>query len=261
MARMMQLDPSQVTSAFKSLFDPTGPTSIRCFSVLAGGNAGKIMTDDLNHPTWGVVWEADDGTMYLGGALDLQVVNHVITILRQEGNVLFGFRDGDPLVSLFPPNPDAAARALEFDRSLEIRGLDLYLNRLPAGVEMHRMDRALLESSPHHDATVCRYGSIEGFLRNGVAVSLMRGNETLSEAYADVSVNGVREIGVTTQEPYRGQGLATITCAHLIRICAELGDRTFWDCAKHNPASAAVARKLGFGNEREYQLVAWFKSK
>ena len=258
---MLRISPGQVTSAFKSLFDPGGPTSIRCFAVLAGSNAGKILTDDWNHPTWGIVWEADDGAMYLGGAVDSDVVSSAITLLRKDGNVLFGFREGDPLVSLFPPNPDAAARALEFDRSLDLRGLDSYLGPLPAGQALHRMDRALLESSPHHGATIRRYGSVERFLEDGVAVCLMRDHEILSEAYADASVNGVREIGVTTQEAYRGQGLATITCAHLIRICAELGDRTFWDCAEHNPASAAVARKLGFTNEREYQLMAWFQPK
>lgn len=257
---MFQVDPSQLTSALRSLFDPTGPASIRCFSVLAGANAGKIMADDLRHPTWGIVWEADDGTMYLGGAPDSQVVSRAITVLREEGNVLFGFWDGDPLESTVP-NPDAAARVLEFDRPLDIGDLEGLLDRLPAGQEMHRMDRALLEASPHYEATVRRYGSVERFLEVGVAVSLMRGHETLCEAYADASVNGVREIGVTTQERYRGQGLATITCAHLIRICAELGDRTYWNCAKHNPASAAVARKLGFRDEREYQLIAWFKPK
>lgn len=258
---MYQVDPNQLTSAFRLLFDPAGPASIRCFSVLAGANAGKVMADDLRHPTWGIVWEADDGTMYLGGALNSQVVNGAITVLREEGNVLFGYWDSDPLGSIHLPNPDAAARVLEFDRPLDVGDLEPYLDRLPAGQEMHRMDRALLEASPHHDATVCRYGSIERFLEKGVAVCLMRGHEILCEAYADASVNGVREIGVTTQERYRGQGLATITCAHLIRICAELGDRTYWNCAKSNAASAAVARKLGFRNEKEYQLIAWFKSK
>jgi RimJ/RimL family protein N-acetyltransferase len=187
-------------------------------------------------------------------------VDSAIAILRQDGNVLFGFRDGDLLRDLFPPNPDLAARALEFDRSLDTAALDPYLDRLLAGHELQRMDRALLEASPHHAATISRYGSVQSLLETGVAVSLMRGHEILSEAYADISVNGVREIGVTTQEAHRGQGFATITCAHLIRICAQVGDRAYWDCAKRNPASAAVARKLGFENEREYQLIAWFKS-
>jgi RimJ/RimL family protein N-acetyltransferase len=257
---MVQVDARQVTSGFISLFDPAGPASIRCFSVLAGANAGKIMTDDLHRPTWGIVWEADDGTMYLGGAPNSQVVNDAIAELGREGNVLFGFRDERPLVGIDLPDPDAAARVLEYDRPLDTGDLDPYLGRLPAGYEVHRMDRALLLASAHHDATVQRYGSLEAFLEQGVAVCLLRGREILCEAYADGSVNGVREIGVRTGERYRGQGLATITCAHLIKACAEAGDRVYWNCAKSNAASAAVARKLGFQNQREYQLIAWFKA-
>lgn len=258
---MVEIDPHQVSPALVSLFDPSGPTALRCLAVLAGGNAGRILTDDASHPAWGVVWEADDGTMYLGGSPSSQVVRRAVAVFRREGNVLFGFRERNAQMDLFPPVPDAAAMCLEFDRSLDTAALAGYLDRLPEGFTVHRMDRTRLESSPHCAASVIRYGSLENFLDKGLGMCVLHGQIIVSESYADMSVGGVREIGVTTQEAYRGQGLATISCAHLIRICAELGDRTYWDCAKHNPASAAVARKLGFGSEREYHLVAWFKSK
>jgi RimJ/RimL family protein N-acetyltransferase len=37
-----------------------------------------------------------------------------------------------------------------------------------------------------------------------------------------------------------------------------MGQQTWWNCAKQNVASAALARKLGYRTEREYRVLAWF---
>ena len=52
--------------------------------------------------------------------------------------------------------------------------------------------------------------------------------------------------------------LAAIACAHLIRWCEQAGSASYWDCAALNAGSRALARKLGFRNERAYRLLAWF---
>jgi len=59
---MIHITPSQVTPQLTALFDPHAPARLRCFSVLAGQDAGKIMTDDPGRPSRGIVWEAGDGT-------------------------------------------------------------------------------------------------------------------------------------------------------------------------------------------------------
>ena len=258
---MIQIKPSQVTPALKSLFDPIAPTGIRCFAVLEGGNSGKIVTDDPDLPLWGYVWEADDGTLYRGGAQNEDILCSVVSILRQDGTVALGFRDGDPSVSLFPPHPDAGAACIEFDRPAGSSDLSPYLGRLPIGYDIHRMDRTLLESCPICDEKINRYGSLDNFFDKGLGVCILRGDEITCEAYADMEVMGVRELGVFTQKAYWGQGLATIACAYLINVCEESGCHTYWDCAKLNLASVAVARKLGFRSEREYKLLAWFPPK
>ncbi len=258
---MIQVSPDQVKPALASLFDPDVPASIRCFAVLAGGNAGKILTDDLDHPTWGAVWEAGDGTLYLGGSPNAQLVSSLISTRKQEGNALYGFKDGDRWVGLLPSDPDATATVLEFDRPCCSSNLGAYLDRLTDGHKLRRMGRALLERSLSYEDTICRYGSLDVLLDKGLAVCLMRGSQILCEAYADAGVMGVRELGVRTHEAYRGHGFATMTCAYLLKLCDESGCGAYWNCAKHNSASAAVARKLGFTNEREYQLVAWFGPK
>jgi RimJ/RimL family protein N-acetyltransferase len=55
------------------------------------------------------------------------------------------------------------------------------------------------------------------------------------------------------------KGYATITCAHLIQEMEQQGYLTYWNCAKDNQASIALARKLGYQTEKVYRLLAWFR--
>lgn len=258
---MIQIDHTQVTPVLVSMFHLDAPTGIRALAVLAGGIAGKIFTDDRACPHWGLVWEADDGTLYRGGSYDREVLSVVVALLRQEGMVAAGFRADDPSVALFPPDPQAGAKCLELDRPIGSSDLSPYLGELPAGYTIQRMDRTLLERNPKLDEKLHRYGSIENLLNTGIAVCITCGNEIVCEAYADMEIMGRREIGIATQATYRKQGLATFACAHLIKLCEEAGSQTYWDCARLNLASVALARKLGFQNEREYELLAWFDLK
>ena len=256
---MIQINPNQVTPALASMFDLSMPTGIRALAVLAGGNAGKIITDDPISPHWGFACEADDGTLYRGGKYDKDILCEIVTLLRQDGVVALGFRDGDSDVDRFPTDPDAGAECLEFDRPVGCSDLSAYLSEPPIGYQMYRMGRACLERSPKYAENLNRYGSIENFLSRGMAVCLTHDDDIVCEAYADMEIMGMREIGIRTQEPYRKQGLATIACAHLIKLCEEAGAGTYWDCSKFNVGSVALAYKLGFQNERPYKLLAWFK--
>jgi len=255
---MIAIQPGQVTPALTALFDPEAPTAIRCFAVLQDANAGTIWVDDPSRPRSAYVWEADDGTLYRGGGQDAAGLLDAVTRLRQEGVVALGFREGDPDIALFPPEPNAGASCLEFHRPVGNSDLSPYLGPLPPGYALYRLDRARLGSSPQREAAIHRYGSLDNLLDKGLAVCLMHGDDTVCEAFADVDVRGTREMGVTTQKPYRGHGFATITCAYLVQLCEERGSSAYWDCAALNLPSAALARRLGFRNERPYRLLAWF---
>ncbi len=258
---MIQITPALVSDELRSMFHLGMPTGIRALAVLAGGNTGKILTDNPVRPHWCLVWEADDGTLYRGGEYDDAILNQAVNLLRQDGIVALGFRDGDPDIDRFPPEPDAGAECLEFDRPIGSSDLSPYLHFLPYGYSVQRMDRALLERSPRIEENINRYGNIESFLEKGIAVCILHKDEIVCEALADMDIQGTRELGIRTQEAHRRQGLATIACAHLIRLCEEAGSHTYWDCVKFNAGSVALAHKLGFQNERAYKLLAWFKPK
>jgi hypothetical protein len=144
---LIEITPQQVTPALISLFKVDAPTGIRALAVLAGGIAGRIFTDNPACPHCSLVWERDDGTLYRGGKVDRQILAEVVALLRQEHLVAVGFRPDDLVQAILPPEPQAGAQCLEFDRSIGAGDLSPFLDGLPAGYTLRRMDRTLIERS------------------------------------------------------------------------------------------------------------------
>lgn len=255
---MHEISPQDVTAELMALFDARAPASLRCCAVLDGTSRGRIFVDNRDRPRWGAVQEAAFGTVYFGGAPDAPTIHRLIATLRRDGDVLVGFWDGDPLEQLLPPSPDYVGRVLEFlDR--DAAPLQALVDRLPEGYAVRPVDRALFERCLWYADTVRAHGSAEAYLAKARAVCLMHGDEIVCEASTGPLIRGVRELGVITHERHRGREFATGTSAYLVAACEQAGERTYWNCAVTNVASAAVARKLGYRTEREYTLHAWFR--
>jgi RimJ/RimL family protein N-acetyltransferase len=229
------------------------PLSLRCFAVLNGDSAGVMLTDNPAVPTWSVVQEKSDGTIYLGGVLPPAVVGQVFAHLRRDGGVLYGAWLDEEWPAGLPSDSYYTGRVLEFvDRPAA-----LPLPPIPAGCELRPMDAELFRRTVWYEDTVRGFGSEAAFLAKGLGLCLLRGDEILCEASTGPAVSDLIELGVITREQHQGQGHATLTCTHLIELCRQRGYLTYWNCAKQNLASAAVARKLGYQTEREYKLLAW----
>jgi GNAT superfamily N-acetyltransferase len=256
---MIEVHPDQVTPELHALFDPHMPAGFRCFAVITGDVVGRILTDDPVHPTWGAVQEGAFGTVYPGGALAASTWHQLIAKLRADGDVLVGLWPDDTRIQLLPPAPDYAGFTLDFTNRTISVGVDGDLPQLPDGCHMCNLDRELFDRSEDPDFYCTLYGSAEQALEKLQARFLMQGDAICCESYAYFAALGTIEIAVSTSEPYRGRGYATITCAHLIQACEAQGYQTYWNCAKQNLASAAVARKLGYCTEKEYRLLAWYK--
>lgn len=100
-----------------------------------------------------------------------------------------------------------------------------------------------------HDDMVTASGTAENFLRQGIGLCLMAGDEICSEAYAVCRGAGSFEIGIVTAEAHRGRGYAFLVRQHLMRLCEASGQLTRWSCFADNTASAHLSRKLGFQTE------------
>ncbi len=246
----------QVSPNLRSLFSVDLPTGVRCWAILTGQAAGRVLADDPLQPRWAIVQELAGGTIYLGGSLTAPILSEVIRVLREEREVVAGLWPDDPRWQLLPPDPYYDGKAIDFTDRPAGDDLSRFLS-LPEGCRMQPVDGSLLPRLASYAWTVSIFGSPEKALEKGLGCCLMQDDTILSEALADAQADGLIEIGVYTHEPYRGRGYATLTCAHLIRACEARGFYTFWNAAAQNRASVALARRLGYRTEREFRVLAW----
>jgi hypothetical protein len=258
---MISITPAQVTSAVRALFRTDEMAATRCFSVLDGSvPGGKILVDNLPDPQWGVVQEAVDNDVFLGGNIDADAFADVFAGLRQEGDVLIGMPPEDPRLALFPPDAYYDSRVLEFYDRPTGQGLELFLRQVPADCMLRRLDRDLILRTEWGPNDVVVHGGLDAWERNCFGYVLMRGDEILSEATVGPGALGIYEPGVFTQEKHRGKGYGTMVTARLIQEIEAMGGQTFWNCTQKNVASAAIAHKLGYRIQKEFRCMAWRKT-
>lgn len=252
---ILQLAPAQMTPELRGLFNSTDPATVRCQAVLEGHAAGKIFTDHPETPSWGVLQEAAFGSIYLGGDVQAGLLQQLIITLRKKGDVLVGLYEADPRWQRVPSGADYCGYTLEF----EDREIRQDLPSVPDGCELRRLDPSLGKQILDRNLLIRMFGSIPRALEWGYGLCLLRDAALLCEAFAGPAASGVIEIGVETQPHHMRKGFAFLTCASLIHLMEMQGYRTYWNCAKGNLPSAALARKLGYQTEKEYRLMAWFR--
>lgn len=233
-----------------------------CSELIIGGviGSGAVWVGDREHPTWSVVQEPHDNSLYFGGPVDSHIVRSVIDQLRRVGDVLVGMWLDDPRLELLPGDHYYDGRTLEFyDRPLG-SGLSQYLDRLPNGCELHRLDRHSILHTEWGPADIQFAGGPVQWEQTHLGFCLLKEGHIVAEATAGPPALGLYEPGVFTQEAHRHQGYGTLVSARLIQEIETLGGRTYWNCAAQNLASAAIARKLGYRLEKEYRCIAWKKT-
>ena len=172
--------------------------------------------------------------------------------------MLIGLWPGDPRWKLLPQGLDFSGFTLDFtDRRPGPQNKPL--PKVPEDCNLHRMDLPLFERSADRSLYLAIYGSAQRALEKGYGICLTNHHELLCEAFAGPIAQGCVEIGTQTHIDHRRKGYATLTCMHLVLEMERMGYRTYWNCAKDNQASIALARKLGFQTEKEYHLMAWPK--
>jgi RimJ/RimL family protein N-acetyltransferase len=177
---------------------------------------------------------------------------------RRTGEVGIGCWLDDPLNEMIPTDFDYDGRTYYFtQRSPDI---DLKSFELPAGYTVVPRDEDLFLRSFDYSSTLELFGTVENVLTHTLGTVVLHGDNLVSEAATGAPTHGRIEVGVTTAEPYRRQGLATVACARLIEICEGRGYKTWWDCAKQNTASVRLAHRLGYLNKQEYRYTWWAKS-
>ncbi len=268
---MIEVDLERCPPGLPALFDREWPNHTRILSVLERRTPGVVLADRLVDPNWCVVREAGGGQTFFGGTLDAPQLHEALSTLLELGRErealespsaaghvhIQTWLDDDDRDEMLP-KPDTVGAALMFDeRPPDDERAPALARRVPARCEVRPMDRELFERCLWRDHVAAMMGGADGFLKHGLGFCLMRGEEILSEGYADYSGGGSIEIGVITHEPHQERGYASIVCAHVIEACEARGLQTYWSCDKTNLAAVAVARKLGYPRERESRFLCF----
>jgi RimJ/RimL family protein N-acetyltransferase len=250
----------QTRPALLELFDETTPGAAMLYPMLEGRCPADIRVDDLTEPTQCLI-RTGVGVTFASRDVSRTFFEQAMADLRTTRGVGLVCDSGNPLSWTLPP-PDAEMERLEF-RSFDPQaaGYRSALGRPLADLTLRDVDRVSFDRCLWRDMLLAFCGSAEGFLRHGFGISLSRGDEVLAEGYAPLLGRSTMEIGVMTVEAHRGNGHATRVAARVIDRCLEQGFSVAWSCETDNPASAAIARRLGFGNERLYPVLVYRSTK
>jgi RimJ/RimL family protein N-acetyltransferase len=120
--------------------------------------------------------------------------------------------------------------------------------RLPDGARMLEIDLPLARriDSEMNQFIESFWLSHENFTAGGFGYCLMFGDTIASIAYAVSVSSSEANIDVETVEPFRRQGLSMLCSSAYIEHCQSIGVVPTWDADGNNPASRALAGKLGF---------------
>lgn len=127
---------------------------------------------------------------------------------------------------------------------------------LPRGYELRRFDEAALYAAASQrwsQSFVENFPSAASFLDRGVGFGVFTGGKLVSGATSFAREGKTVEIEVDTHPRFRRRGLATIAAARLVLYCLDNDLVPHWDAA--NKPSRALAAKLGFTLERDYEVL------
>jgi RimJ/RimL family protein N-acetyltransferase len=242
--------------ALPGLFDPHIPNNPALWAVFQGMHTGRALVDDPQQPTQCVL-RTDAVLTYASRQVSKDFLSSAIAYFQQSSPLWLIRSQGDPAV----PAASRIMPRLEFyDVDPHSPVLAEFRQSLPDGYAARQIDRALLERCEWRDDMAFYCGSLENFLHHGLGICLMRGEEIIVETYASALGAQYAEIGAITHESYRGKGFAPITVAYLIEALEKRGYSAYWSCDTDNPASARVARKLGFNVEKPYEIWGYKNS-
>ncbi len=119
-------------------------------------------------------------------------------------------------------------------------------NNAAENLSMVRTDEKLFSAMKGSVIPFYFWKSAEDFYTNGVGFSLLDQGSHASTAYSAFIFGDQLEIGIETEDAFRGKGYAQHSCSALIDYCLENGFEPVWACRLENVGSYKLAQKLGF---------------
>lgn len=136
--------------------------------------------------------------------------------------------------------------------------LKQYAAALTDGIKLAAMDENLFSQCRGNGALcdLCSaFSDMDEFTAHGAGVLAVRNGRPVAGASTYAWDSRGIEVEIDTLPEFRRQGLATACGAALVLTCLEKGLRVHWDAA--NETSLRLAKRLGFGEPRPYEVIEW----
>lgn len=225
------------------------------------GTMGTVFVDDPSKPASAAAFLGD--FCFFAGSPNQVLVRH---IAGEAAGFLILIPQNDAWASCISHTLAQRVRpvtryAIRKDTDFDIEKLRRTEMFLPEGYSLHEMDEinfAQCRSQVWSADLVSQFQNFEAFQALGVGVVVCQNGEVLAGASTYARYRHGIEIEVDTRKDMRRRGLAYACCAKLILLCLERGLYPSWDA--HNPASVALAEKLGYRLDHPYLAFELFES-
>ncbi len=268
---MIELEPAHYDRAMP-LFGATRYGAL-AHAVLEGNARGRVFVDDPARPAAGLVVTLSGysflageppGEPFIGSLYRLYSEQLIQATVRSgERQFLLFYPSGgweSPLRSVFQEKGPLIIRKARLVLGPTKAGWDtLWRQVIPEGLQMRRIDERLLSRADNPLAATVRamWSSPAAFLERGAGFALFRGEEMVSHCFSVLAGAGEWEIGIATEEPYRGRGLAYLTASAFIEHCLGRDIVPVWGCFPENVPSYMLAKRLGFEDDWDFPICFW----
>jgi len=221
-------------------------------SVIAGHTGGKVFVDSMRNPTSFYAVHSYGMSLLFGNANNDRFNSDLYNYFNQKNET----RNRDEWLQAHPRAWDALLESiLNAGRATRYNRLNFRFDK----DEFEKSNSLLsFENYTVVPTTASMFSSIKGSVTPRVfwrdeqqfsgkaSFTAMVDGEPASTAFTSYRHDEMLEIGIETEEKYRGRGLARAVCVKLINYCIENNLKPMWSCCLENAASTNLAKKLGF---------------
>lgn len=249
----LELVSSDEYAIAKSFFQDFNINQPILHSILENRSAGKIFTDNKQKPSFMLVC-SPAAFIFLEGDPNPISLKKIASYLKTLPQVYLISPFNWKFKTFFDGEGFTTIERIQFQGQREAFNLDLWKDKIPVSYSTHTIDQRTFPLCNWYSFILSFYGDMDHFSANGMGFCLRDQGKIISESYGLIAENKA-EIGVVTDEHYRGQNLGTYVCAIMLDYCYKNNIEPFWTCNVDNPASAAIARKLGF--KESFRFLQW----
>lgn len=238
--------------------DPAYPVFVD--AVMDGMIQGHLYVDDEAHPLVYFL-EASCGIYYVAGRSEAELLRcsaFIVDVYERQKRQYGRF-------TIFSANPltDALMKKClgshlnEMERNAYVYPqTHSHVTQPHPGYRVERTNEQVIKASRAFTPSYYEayWGRAAHFLSKGIGVTILDGENVVSECVSIFSSEDRVEIDIWTEEACRGKGLAQLACQHMIRSCLENKRTPHWDCDVQHLTSIKIAEKLGFQRTKTYRL-------